>query len=154
MSEAIRRATPNDAAELVQMRWEMATEDGQTGDRDEFERRCREFLRRALAGDDWVVWVAEVDGRLAAHMYVFKVTRVPRVHRSVPWGYLTAVFTRAGHRDAGVGSRLLERVVGWARKEPLHMLLVWPSERSVPFYRRHGFVPSPEGHELMLHEEL
>lgn len=70
-----------------------------------------------------------------------------------PWGYVTGVFTRPEARNAGVGRRLLDHVIAWAKARPLHLLLLWPSERSVPFYRRAGFVGSPEAHELAFTED-
>lgn len=78
------------------------------------------------------MWPAEIDGALAAHSYVHAVSRVPRQwpHRE-RWAHLTRVFTRPAFRDRGVGSRLLRAVVDWARQTELHLLLVWPSERSV-----------------------
>ena len=53
-------------------------------------------------------------------------------------------------RNSGIGSALLRHVTGWARERNLELLLLWPSDRSVPFYERAGFVRSPEALELDL----
>lgn len=150
----VRRATTEDVAELVAMRWEMSVEQGEARvDRASFERECKPFVRDALAGRQWTVWVAEVDGRLAATMWVCRVPRVPWPWRQTsPWGYVTNVFTRPQQRDRGVGSELLKAVADWSREDGLHLLLVWPSERSVPFYARAGFRPT-DALELALHPD-
>ncbi len=81
----VRRATTEDVAELVAMRWEMSVEQGEARvDRASFERECEPFVRDALAGRQWTVWVAEVDLRLAATIWVCRVPRFPRPWRSRP----------------------------------------------------------------------
>jgi N-acetylglutamate synthase-like GNAT family acetyltransferase len=47
-------------------------------------------------------------------------------------------------RNSGVGSKLLAAVSEWARELELEMLIVWPSDASIPFYRRAGFDPTSE----------
>ena len=42
-------------------------------------------------------------------------------------------------RDEGLGSRMLEVVLAWARERGVEEIIVWPSERSYPFYERAGF---------------
>lgn len=82
MPEAIiRRASLDDVDELVALRWEISVEDGEAGESGAtFEPACATFVRDALAGERWTVWVAEVDGRLAATIWIYAVPRVPR-----PW---------------------------------------------------------------------
>jgi GNAT superfamily N-acetyltransferase len=47
--------------------------------------------------------------------------------------------TLAAHRDTGVGSALLGAAVAHARDQGFVRLVLNPSERSIPFYRRAGF---------------
>lgn len=61
---------------------------------------------------------------------------------------MTNVYAEPGVRNQGVGSLLMERVIGWARQQRLELLIVWPSERASSFYQRAGFVPSAEALEL------
>jgi GNAT superfamily N-acetyltransferase len=48
------------------------------------------------------------------------------------------------HRDAGVGRYLLDALVAHADAEGLERVVLSPSERSVPFYRRAGFDPADQ----------
>jgi GNAT superfamily N-acetyltransferase len=153
----IRKATAADTAELARLRWDHCAEEGETAGHDlaAFMAEFGAFLPAALRSRRWTVWVAEVDGSLVAHVYVQPITKVPRpgrpersAERSARWGYVSAVYAAPHVRNRGVGSALLRRVIEWAREEPLQLLLLWPSDRSVPFYARAGFLPSPEALEL------
>jgi GNAT superfamily N-acetyltransferase len=58
------------------------------------------------------------------------------------WGYVGQAFVRAEHRDAGVGRLLLDAALAEARALGFDRVVLNPSARSVPFYRRAGFVPA------------
>ncbi|WP_052869092.1 hypothetical protein [Streptomyces niger] len=49
-------------------------------------------------------------------------------------------------REAGSSAptRSMARAEQWIRERGTDVLIVWPSERSVPVYRRAGFRPSTE----------
>jgi len=53
--------------------------------------------------------------------------------------YLTNFYVREEYRDQGLGSRLLAAVLDWAKSQNAEMIILWPTERSKPFYLRHGF---------------
>ena len=66
--------------------------------------------------------------------------RMPRPGwRERHWGYIANVFVFAAHRSTGVGSALLDAAVVHARDHGFVRLVLNPSERSIPFYRRAGF---------------
>lgn len=52
------------------------------------------------------------------------------------------VYVDAGHRDGGVGRRLLDVALDHARERDYARVVLSPSERSVPFYERAGFAPA------------
>lgn len=129
MSVSIRQAVLEDAPTLAQMRWDDSTEDGTPATQPD----------------------AESDGRVVAHIYVQLVGMVPRPDRFARrWGCVAAVYTVPEARNRGIGSRLRRRVIDWAKEEELESLLLWPSDRSVPFYERTGFVRGPDALELHL----
>jgi GNAT superfamily N-acetyltransferase len=139
----IRRAKPADVDELVAMRRYFTFEDGES-DRDtarpEYVAECREFLIERISADSWEVWVAEVAGRIVSHVYVALIDEVPRPvreHRRI--AYMTNVYTRPSHRGSGIGGRLVQRAQEEARRVDVELVLVWPSDESLAFYKRHGF---------------
>jgi GNAT superfamily N-acetyltransferase len=149
---AYRLATLADAEQLAALRWAHVAEETEldAGGRDEFARRFCAFLERGL-GVQYACWVAESGGRIVAHIYVGLLDKVPRPGGGATRiGYVTNVHTVAECRNQGIGSRLMEQVQGWARRHEFELLFVWPSERSVPYYRRLGFTGENEIMECVL----
>ena len=68
-------------------------------------------------------------------------------------GNLQSVYVAPASRGQGVGGALVDAVVAHARAAGLGYLVVHPSERSYPLYRRAGFVDTPKVLELGLSEQ-
>lgn len=135
-------ATTEDAAELARLRWQLYEE--QEGDLaeppDAYRDRFARFAGSALASDVWRSWVARDGDRLVAAMWLQTVPRVPVPGKSAgPIGYLTNVYVASEHRNVGLGAQMLDRVKAWCAERGYSLLIVWPTERSRPFYRRGGF---------------
>ncbi len=58
------------------------------------------------------------------------------------WGYLGNAFVLAVYRNQGIGRQLLDAVLGYAGQNGFARVVLSPSERSIPFYRRAGFGPA------------
>jgi N-acetylglutamate synthase-like GNAT family acetyltransferase len=52
---------------------------------------------------------------------------------------VTNAYVEPGLRDAGLGARLLDAAMTFAREQRMSEAIVWPTPRSVSFYRRAGF---------------
>ncbi len=142
----VRQATLADAAELARLRWDFSPDEVAAS-----SQPFAEFLRAALAGDGWAIWVAERDGRLVANVYVRLVPKVPRPGRfGAVYGYVTNVYAEPDARNQGIGSAVLDAAIAWARERRLEFLIVWPAEESVRFYERAGFRRSEDALELHL----
>jgi GNAT superfamily N-acetyltransferase len=143
----VRRATPADADELARLRWDFRVEHGTpvTRDVEEFGDEFRAFVAQTLApGTPWRAWVAEADDRLVGCAWVRFVDKVPhpgRRHAERPIAYLTNVYVEPSRRNGGLGSRLMDAALGHARDSRAGEAIVWPTERSLGFYRRAGFGP-------------
>jgi GNAT superfamily N-acetyltransferase len=68
--------------------------------------------------------------------------RSPVTERPTQWGYVANSFVLAGHRNAGLGSSLINACTSHADGHRFARLVLSPSERSVPFYARAGFEPA------------
>jgi GNAT superfamily N-acetyltransferase len=147
-----RLAADSDLPELAGMRWDFRTElhpAPQGARRADFISPCVDFLRDALASGHWAIWIAEEESQIVSHIYVQRVRKMPRPGKLfAEFGYVTNVFTLPAYRSQGVGAALMDSVKQWARQEGLEMLILWPSQKSGPFYYRAGFRPSPEALEL------
>lgn len=152
----LRSASAGDADELARLRWQFRVEHGTPVTRtfDEFVEEFRGFVADVLAGGSaWRAWVAERDGRLVGCVWLQLVEKVPHPNRrrwERPIVYVTNMYVEPELRDAGLGSRLLEAAMAFARDREAAEAVVWPTPRSRSFYRRAGFgtASAPLGMDL------
>jgi GNAT superfamily N-acetyltransferase len=135
-------ATIDDVPELARLRWELYAE--QNGDPTEpfevYVERFSRFAGLALTSKDWLAWVARTDDGLVGAMWLHTVPRVPVPGwRAGAIGYLTNVYVSPELRNAGLGAHMLDRMRAWCAEKGFSLVIVWPTERSRPFYRRGGF---------------
>ena len=144
-STRLRPATRDDADELARLRWTFRVEHGTPVDRtfEEFLVEFRGFAKEVLAdGSSWRAWVAEHGDRLVGCLWFQLVEKVPHPSRrrwERPIGYVTNVYVDPDLRNEGVGARLMDEALAFAREREVAEVVVWPSARSVSFYRRAGF---------------
>jgi GNAT superfamily N-acetyltransferase len=92
-----------------------------------------------------IFWLAEVDGTPVGTTNLMLFSRMPRPGGpSGAWGYLANMFVVEEHRDNGVGRALLEALLDHARSLQLERIVLSPTTRSIPFYRRAGFAPAAD----------
>ena len=142
----IRLADKEDTDELARLRWDWSEDDPQRVQTFlQFLEEFKSFFHDGLDDGKWLVFVAESPERLVANVWLELVDKVPRPIRdhANSWGYLTNVYTEPAFRGKGIGRRLLETVVSAAHVLKLELIIVWPSDESVEFYKREGFAPNP-----------
>jgi N-acetylglutamate synthase-like GNAT family acetyltransferase len=141
----LRSATSDDADELARLRWDFRVEQGTPVARsfEDFVEEFRAFATTVLAdGTPWQAWVAEDEGRLVGCAWLQLVEKVPHPSRGRwerPIAYVTNVYVEPALRDEGLGARLLDAAMAHAREHEAAEAVVWPTPRSVTFYRRAGF---------------
>ncbi|WP_445269639.1 GNAT family N-acetyltransferase [Streptomyces sp. DSM 41634] len=149
----VRPARPADARTLAELRWAFKQED--------YERQppaparhleeAEGWIHDRLGSGHWLAWVAETEGEIRGHVFLCLVERMPEPYEdNDPFGYVTNFFVLPSQRNSGVGSALLAALKQHARSAGIEGLIVWPSERSAPLYRRRGFQPPEELLELPL----
>lgn len=140
-----RRATPADAVELARLRFAFRAGRGRPvlEAPDAFRARCEAWMRPRLEADSrWAAWLAERDLRAVGNVWVQIVEKIPN-----PGGdperhaYISNFFVLPDERNAGCGTALLQHVLGHCRSRDVDTVFLWPTPRSVPFYRRAGFAP-------------
>jgi GNAT superfamily N-acetyltransferase len=143
-----RRAGTSDADELARLRWIWrAVERNEKGLVDRFRE---EFAAWILEHErSHVPYLVEVGGSAVGMAWFAIIERVPgpEIWKRLS-GHIQSVYVTADHRDGGLGSLLIQELIQGARDEGLDYLIVHPSQRSFPFYRRLGF--TGEGDLLFL----
>ena len=139
----IRLARHEDIQELVEMRRDFTFEDFESGaaiTRPGYEDDCRTFLSDAITSGRWHIWLAEVGGRIVSHAFVALIEKVPRpVRQNARIAYLTNVYTRPDSRGQGIGAQIIRCAQESAREADVELIIVWPSDESIEFYKREGF---------------
>jgi GNAT superfamily N-acetyltransferase len=139
----IRLASKDDIEQLVEMRRDFTFEDVKSNEeiaRPEYEDDCRAFLSEAISSGRWHIWVAEMDGKIIAHNFLALIDKVPRpISENARIAYLTNVYTRPDFRGQGIGAELIRAAQADAREASVELVIVWPSDESVEFYKREGF---------------
>jgi len=134
----IRIADATDATALAALRraW-TAEQDGHVDD-EGFEARFLDWYERESARR--VSWLAEVRGETVGMMNLAVFSRMPQPGRdSSSWGYLANAFVLAAYRSQGIGSLLLRALLAYADDHEYVRVVLRPSQRAIPFYRRLGF---------------
>jgi GNAT superfamily N-acetyltransferase len=148
----VRQARTADAPVLARLRWAFKQEDyegeGEQGEPAAPARSVADaegWLRERLGNGRWLAWVVESGGETCGHVFLQLVERIPEPYEdNTPVGYVTNFYVVPSQRNRGVGTALLEALRQHARSRGIEVLIVWPSERSAPLYRRAGFRPSAE----------
>ena len=139
----IREATAADAPALARLRYEVRAPLGEvTEDEAAFVARCAPWMAaRLAAGGAWRAWVAESsDGAIVGTIWVGLIEKLPNpTPEPEEHAYVTNVYVRPAARGAGTGSALLRAALAWCEARGVHAVVLWPTARSAPLYRRHGF---------------
>lgn len=143
-----RLAEEKDIEQLIRMRWDFTIEYDESKKEEsyhDFEKECQQFLKEALASDKWFIWIAEENGKIASHIYIELIQKVPRPGRiTYPFAYMTNVYTVPEYRNTGIGSKVLSSINKWVKENNFEFVIVWPSNESINYYKKNGYVHSTE----------
>lgn len=100
-------------------------------------------MAQALVQPHWQCFVAEIAGAIVGHLWIEVIEKIPNPAREREChAYVTNVYVRPEHRDAGIAGRLLDAGCAWSAERQVDTMFLWPSEKSRPLYGRHGFIAS------------
>ncbi len=138
----VRLATAADAHDLALMRYDFrATVNPAVESRQQFAERCGPWMAARLGSESaWRCWVAHDGSRLAGHLWLQLIEKVPNPAPELEWhAYITNVYVDESARGAGLGARLMEAALAFCRDHSVDSVILWPTERSRTLYARHGF---------------
>ena len=147
-----RLAVKSDAPALADLRYALRSTTGiATEPEAEFIKRCTSWMEAHLQDEAWLCWVAEINQRLIAAVWLQLVEKIPNP-RSEPehHAYITNFYVEASARGKGIGTRLLRAAIDWCEARQVHAVILWPTERSRSLYERHGFAVRDDIMELLI----
>lgn len=151
----IRLAKTKDVEQLIKMRWDFTIEYDESKieeSYEDFRDECHTFLDDALNSLQWFVWVAEEHEKIVSHIYVELIKKVPRPGKTThPFAYMTNVYTVPEYRNKGIGSHVLSSVNKWVKENNFEFVIVWPSDESINYYKKNGYVHCNEPMEYFPH---
>jgi len=148
----IRLAHPADAAVLAGLRYlfRSITEEN-IEDEIQFIARCTHWMTNHLQQSNWRCWVAEQDNTVIGALWLQLIEKIPNPTSEPEYhAYITNVFVNECARRQGIGSRLLTEALAFCQQQPVHSVILWPSEKSRALYERHGFAVRSDLLELIL----
>jgi GNAT superfamily N-acetyltransferase len=153
MNVEIRLALENDAVTLARLRFELRSAMHEVVEsREAFLARCGSWMvGRLRNGSHWRCWIAEWDSVCLGAVWAQLVEKIPNpIAEPECYVYLTNFYVREEYRGEGIGSELLAAVLEWSKSQNAQMVILWPTERSKPFYVRHGFSFADDLMELLI----
>lgn len=135
----VRRATVADIDQMVGLRVAFLQEAADVDDSDELRSAITDYLHRALSSGDAVAWVAGDRDDIVA-------MGVVTIYERMMWsgvgreGYVLSMYTVPRFRKQGIGTKIVEEIATFARKERLKLALI-ATEDGRPIYERAGFKP-------------
>ncbi len=134
----VRVATAADLPALTDLRRAWTEERRGVGPDPSFAERFAAWFH--AEAHQRTFWLAEDETAAVGMVNLLRFVRMPGPGiDSAGWGYLGNLYVRPEHRDAGIGTRLLDALIAHADDVGLERIVLSPSERSVPLYRRSGF---------------
>ena len=152
----IRLATQNDAPVLANLRYEFrSTTNCDVEKASDFLSRCEAWMRERLEQNNWKCWIAEKNQRTVGALWLQIIEKIPNPTSEAEFhGYITNVFVHESARGQGTGSRLVDEAISFCKQKPVHIVILWPSEKSRSLYERHGFSVRPDILELLMSDML
>lgn len=141
MSVVVRRATTDDIAMLVDLRFafvaEFAPDDS---DDDAARERVADHLERTLPSEAFLAWLVEDSGAVVATGGMVVYERMIRSRGAGVGleGYVLNVYTVPAHRRRGHAERLMRALLGCATERSIRLTLV-ATDAGAPLYRKLGF---------------
>ncbi len=141
MSIVVRRATTDDVATLVDLRFAFVTEFApDEGEDDAARRAVAGYLRRALPSETFLAWLVEHDGAVVSTGGMVVYERMMRSKGAgVGYeGYILNVYTLPEHRRRGHAELVMQALLDCARERGIRLTLV-ATEDGAPLYQKLGF---------------
>ncbi|MDQ2714680.1 MAG: GNAT family N-acetyltransferase [Chloroflexota bacterium] len=143
-SLAIRRASLQDVEELVTLRLALQRESGhitQEVGLSGLEQATHQYLMETLPAEAFLVWVAEVAGKIVAMSGLIFFQKPPAEHNlSGLEAYILNMYTLPEWRGQGIATMLLQTLMAFIKQTKAQRIWMYATPEGQPIYEKAGFV--------------
>lgn len=146
----VRRATPDDAAELTRLRALMYETWGTAAGEDEWQATALHVFETRLAGDDFAAFVVDGPDGLVASGVGWVEQHLPGPHNVTGRrGHIASMSTDVAVRRQGLAREVFEALLGWYAELGVTRIDLRATPMGEPLYRALGFT-EPGGTALTI----
>ncbi len=136
----LRRATPDDAAELTRLRALMHEAMGSAPTDPAWWTACTQAFARRLSGDDFVGFVVEDGGRVVSCGVGWLEEHLPSPHQLDPRrGHIASMSTEPSARRQGHAREVFAALMGWFAEQGIPRVDLRATDDGQPLYASFGF---------------
>lgn len=139
----IRLATPDDIETLTSLRVAFLEEIGDIADgqqREAFRQATFVYLSKALPQESFLAWVVEEDGQIVATSGLIFFEQAPTpLNLAGIEGYILNIYTLPAWRSRGLGKKLMETIIAYAKAQGIPSLWLYATDQGTPLYKKVGF---------------
>ncbi|HWL35461.1 MAG TPA: GNAT family N-acetyltransferase [Frankiaceae bacterium] len=140
----LRRATPDDAPDLVRLRRVMYDAMDVDHSSPEWAASCEAVLRERLASGEMAAYVVEDGGRLVAGGVGMVEQRLPGPRNpSGLHGYVQSMATDPSARRCGHAREVFGALLAWFEEKGVTRIDLHATQYGAPLYRSYGFSEPP-----------
>lgn len=139
-TRGVRRAVPDDAAELTRLRGVMYESWGGDAASGEWAQASIAYMRRALATDELVAFVVDGTDGLVSCGIGWVEQHLPGPNNlSGLRGHIANMSTEPGHRRNGHARAVFEALLAWFEERGVTRIDLRATTDGEPLYRSYGF---------------
>lgn len=137
-----RKATPDDAEVLTELRKQQLIDEGLLAINN-IDTELINYFKESLLDNSFISWLVVDDGRIIATSGLC-FYKLPPSHSNLSGknAYVTNMFTVKEYRRQGIASALLEKILEEARVRGYKVIRLHASTDGQSLYKTFGFVPS------------
>lgn len=143
-SFSIRRASLQDLEALVSLRLELERESGHLTQEQmlsDLRQTTYQYYLEALPAETFLVWVAEVVGKIVATSGLIFFQKPPSERNlSGMEAYILNMYTLPEWRGQGIATTLLQTMMALIKQTRAHRMWMYATQDGKPLYEKAGFV--------------
>lgn len=141
-----RMATREDIDLLVSQRLNFIEVDENNTAYNEIRDNCYAYFEKALTENTCDVIIAEDTGKCVGTGIVFYYDSVPSAFNVTGKNaYITSMYVAPDYRRQGIGSTILDKMIGVAMEKGYRIIMLNASDMGKPMYQKRGFVKTSNG---------